>query len=276
MVNKQQNVMNSPGGSVYIPESEIYEANEWRIFDGRLSYNKGAVILHTLRHEIQNDSLFFDVMGTFQTQYTGSTATGADFRDVAEDVTGMDFHQFFDQWYYGQGYPIYNYSWYSTENAFYLTSTQTTSTSITPLFEMLMDYQLNFSDGTDTIVHLYQSDNLNDFEVHTGKTTVSVVVDPNNWTMEKVESLTVVVEEKDSPVYFSVGPNPAKDYLNVFMLNPSSNEKQIDILDISGKVIYQTSTIENKKTLNTSILPAGVYLVRVFDGQNSLVKRFVK
>jgi hypothetical protein len=139
-----------------------------------------------------------------------------------------------------------------------------------------MVYQLNFSDGTDTIIHLYQSENLNDFEVYTGKTTISVVVDPNNWTMEYVQSLTVVVEEKDSPVYFSVGPNPAKDYLNIFMLNPSSIEKKIDILDISGKVIYQTSTFDNKKTMSTSSLPAGVYLVRVYDGQNSLIKRFIK
>jgi len=271
-----QNVMGQPGGSTYIPEDEISEANEWRIFNGRLSYNKGAVILHTLRHEIQNDSFFFDVMGTFQTQYTGSTATGADFRDVAEDVTGMDFHQFFDQWYYGEGYPKYNFEWYSTENSFHLTSTQTTSSSVTPLFEMLMDFQLNFSDGTDTIIHLYQSDNLNDFDVYTGKTTESIVVDPNNWTMEKVESITVVVEEKESPVYFSIGPNPVHNHLNIFMLNPSSKNKQIDILDISGKLIYRTSTVENKKSVNASFLPAGVYLVRVNDGQNSLVKRFIK
>ncbi|HEY9114541.1 MAG TPA: M1 family aminopeptidase [Bacteroidales bacterium] len=276
MVSKQQDVMSSAGGSVYIPENEISEDNVWRIFNGRLSYNKGAVILHMLRHEIQNDSIFYEVMGTFQTQYSGSTATGDDFRDVAEDVTGMDFHQFFDQWYYGQGYPIYNYEWYSYENSFYLTSTQTTSTSVTPLFQMLMDYQLNFSDGTDTIVHLYQTDNLNQFEVYTGKTVVSIEVDPNNWTMEYVQSITVVVEEKDSPVYFSVGPNPAKDYLNVYLLNPSSKEKQIDILDISGKVIRQTTTFENKMTLNTSLLPAGVYLVRVHDGQNTMVRRFIR
>lgn len=276
MISKQQSAMSSAGGSTYIPESEISESNVWRIFDGRLSYNKGAAILHTLRHEIQNDNIFYDVMGTFQTQYTGGTATGADFRDVAEDVTGMDFHQFFDQWYYGQGYPIYNFEWYSSDDSFHLTSTQTTSTSITPLFEMLMDYQLNFSDGTDTIIHLYQSDNLNDFEVYTGKTTVSVIVDPNNWTMEEVQSITVVVDEKDSPVYFSIGPNPVDDYLNIFMLNPSLKSKQIDILDISGKLIYQTASVENKKTLNTSFLPAGVYLVRVNDGQHSLVKRFVK
>jgi aminopeptidase N len=276
MVNLQNNVMGNPGGSVYVPENEIYQGNEWRIFNGRLSYNKGAVIIHTLRHEIQNDSVFFDVMGTFQTQYSGGTATGDNFRDVAEDVTGMDLVQFFNQWYYGEGYPKYSYEWYSTDKTFHLTSTQTTSSSVTPFYEMLMDYKLHFSDGTDTIVHLKQTDNLNEFDVFTGKTTISFEVDPNNWTMEDVQSITVVIEEKDSPVYFSVGPNPATDFLNVFMLNPTSKTKEIDIIDISGKEMYHTSTIENKITVNTSSLAAGVYLVRVNDGQNSLVRRFIK
>lgn len=121
-----------------------------RIFSGRLSYDKGAAIIHTLRHEIQNDDLFFEVMSTFQEDYSGSTATGEDFKNTAEEVTGMNFDQFFDQWYYGEGYPIYDLEWYSAGGVFHLTSTQTTSAS-TPLFDMLLDLQLTFADETDTI-----------------------------------------------------------------------------------------------------------------------------
>ena len=84
MIESQDYAMSSAGGSVYIPEVEIYPGNEGRIFNGRLSYRKGAAIIHTLRHEIQNDSLFFEVMGTFQTQYTDNTATGENFKEIAE------------------------------------------------------------------------------------------------------------------------------------------------------------------------------------------------
>lgn len=276
MISLQQNVMSSAGGSTYIPVDEIYQGNEWRIFNGRLSYNKGAVILHTLRHEIQDDDLFFEVMSTFQTQYSGGTATGADFRDVAEQITNKDFDQFFVQWYYGQGYPIYNYEWYSTDKTFHLNSVQTTSTTATPFFEMLMDYKLNFSDGTDTIVRLLQTANVNDFEVYTGKTTVSIEVDPDNWTMEDVQNITVVIEEKDSPVYFSIGPNPVKDQLTIYMHNPSMKNKEIAVIDISGKELFHTTTTKNQITFDASFLSGGVYLIRINDGQYSLVRRFIK
>jgi aminopeptidase N len=258
MVNMQQNVMSSPGGSTYIPEEEIYQGNEWRIFNGRLSYNKGAVIIHTLRHEIQDDEVFFDVMGTFQTQYSGGTATGEDFKNVTEQVTGKDFDQFFDQWYYGQGYPKFSFEWYSTENSFHLTSTQTTSTTVTPFFEMLMDYKLHFTDGTDTVVRLMQTANMNDFEINTGKTTQSIEIDPDNWTMEEVLNISVIIEEKDSPVYFSIGPNPVYDRLNVFMLNPNQDIKEISIVDVTGKKLMATFTDENQFSFNVSALSSGV------------------
>lgn len=276
MVQKQSSAMSSSGGSVYVPEDEVFPGNEWRIFSGRLSYDKGAAIIHILRHEIQDDSLFFAVMKTFQTQFSDSTATGDDFKEVAEAVTGMDFDPFFDQWYYGEGYPIYDFEWYSTDNGyFHLTSTQSTS-STTPLFQMLMDFKLIFMDGTDTIISLYQSDNLNNFDVFTGKTVASVQVDPNQWTMEHTSSLVVGVKETDKQVFFTIGPNPVKDYLNVYFLNPSNEMKVVTLVDISGKIMLQTNTNNQQLRLDTSLLNNGVYIVSVTDGKDVLVKRFVK
>jgi aminopeptidase N len=275
MIESQDYAMSSSGGSVYIPEAEIYPGNEGRIFNGRLSYRKGAAIIHTLRHEIQNDDLFFEVMETFQTQFTDNTATGDDFKEVAESVTGMDFDPFFDQWYYGEGYPFYDLKWYSTGDYFFLTSTQTTS-STTPLFKMLMDFKLVFMDGTDTIIRLYQTDNLNEFEVYLGKKVAAVQVDPNNWTMEKVSSLVVGLQETDKQVYFTIGPNPVHDYLNVYFLHPSNEMKEVSLSDISGKIILQTNTNNQQLRLNTSSLNSGVYIVSVTDGKDVLVKRFIK
>jgi len=276
IVGKQNSAMSSPVGSVFIPEEEIYPGNEWRIFSGRLSYDKGASIIHMLRHEIQDDDLFFEVMGTFQTDFTDSTATGADFRNTAEEVTGMDFEAFFDQWYYGEGYPEYDLSYYMAGGNFYLTSTQTGSAASTPLFKMLMDYQLHFDDGTDTIVRFEQTDNLNHFMVFTGKDVVDVTVDPDNWTMEKVVNLTVVVDELSSPTFFSIGPNPVVNTLNVYFAETGNMAREIRIYDLSGKEILTTSNNTKQLTLDVSALPKGVYLLKVSEGDNVRVKRFVK
>lgn len=275
MVESQNSAMSQSGGSVYIPENEIYPGNEGRIFNGRLSYRKGAAIIHTLRHEIQNDDLFFDVMKTFQTQFADSTATGEDFKEVAENLTGMDFDQFFDQWYYGEGYPLYDYEWYSSGGEFHLTSTQSTSSS-TPFFEMLMDYRLFFEDGSDTVVHLMQTQNINHFVVNSGKNVITFFVDPYEWTMEKVNSISVNIEETEKPTYFTIGPNPVTDHVNIYLLNSSNETLEVKITDVSGKTLLSKHTNQDRLTINTSTLTNGVYMVVVSDGLDRMVKKFIK
>ena len=277
IANAQNSAMSQPGGSTYIPEEEITIPNQWRIFNGRLSYNKGAAIIHTLRHEIQDDDLFFDVMETFQVEFSDSTATGEDFKNVAEEVTGMEFDQFFDQWYYGQGYPTYDIEYYMEGSQFKMNVTQSTSTSATTLFEMLMEYKLTFSDGTDTIVKLFQSDNINSFSVDVGKKeVVDVDVDPEQWTMEKVNSISVTVDETESPVYFTIGPNPVKDNLNIYFLNNSALAREISVTDLTGKELQNFTTPDNHFTINTSLFDHGIYLVIISDGQYKQVRRFIK
>lgn len=272
----QNSAMSQPGGSTYIPEDQISQENQWRIFNGRLSYNKGAAIIHTLRHEIQDDDLFFDVMETFQIEFTDSTATGDDFRAVAEDVTGMDFEQFFEQWYYGQGYPTYDIVYYMQDGVFYMTVTQSASSSATPFFVMLMDYKLIFTDGTDTTVQFTQTDNINEFSVYTGKDVANIIVDPEEWTMEKVGSITVTIEETATPVYFTIGPNPVNDVLNVYFLNNSNIQKEIRITDLSGKTLSTTKSASKKISINTSGLSKGAYFVKVNDGQFDMIRTFIK
>ena len=272
----QNSAMSQPGGSVYIPEDQITQENQWRIFNGRLSYNKGAAIIHMLRHEIQDDELFFDVLRTYQTSFKDSTATGDDFKNVAENVTGMDFDQFFDQWYYGQGYPNYDLVYYMDEGTFHLTATQTSSSPVTTLFKMLMEYRLNFDDGSDTIVKFEQTDNVNIFSVYTGKYVTSIDVDPEAWTMEKIDGISVTVEETELPVYFTIGPNPVKDVLNIYFLNNRNDLREIKIMDLSGKMLYQEESANSSVHVYTNELANGVYLVQVSDGNNTLFRRFVK
>ena len=276
IINKQNNAMTNSSGSIYIPVSEIYPGNEWRIFNGQLSYDKGASIIHMLRHEIGDDSLFFDVMGTFQTQYADSVATGDDFKNVADTVTGMDFDTFFNQWYYGKGYPHYNYDWYYANGVFHLSSTQTTTNPDTPLFNMLMDYQLNFDDGTDTLVQLRQTDNLNTFEVALNKKVVSIVPDPYNWTLEKVDGIVGVSERTENPVYFTVGPNPAKNEVSVYFNHPAFGVRTIAITDLQGRVVLKTNTTNKKVMIDLSGLSKGIYLIRVNDEKNSISQRLEK
>ncbi|GIV25812.1 MAG: hypothetical protein KatS3mg026_1504 [Bacteroidia bacterium] len=99
----------TPRGSVWVADT----LNDSRIFDSRLTYNKGAYLLHMIRFRLQNDSLFFAVLRAYLALQGGQTALAGDLRQVLEQATGQSWATFFQQWYYGEGHPIFSARWNS-------------------------------------------------------------------------------------------------------------------------------------------------------------------
>ena len=272
----QNKAMSIPGGTIYIPESLIKPGNEWRIFDGRLSYNKGAAIIHELRHEIQSDSLFFQCMSLFQTRFTDSVATGDDFKNVVEDVTGKDWDWYFNEWYYGEGYPIYDFVWFydETNKEFHLDAVQSTSAS-TGFFKQLFDVKLTFEDGSDTLIRFQQTYQRVLHVFPTDKRVTGVAIDPYNWTMEKTSSLVSGIKEQEAnPAYFIMGPNPADNWVNLYFKN--SNLKTVMVSDLAGRMVFHSQTAKKKLKISLTNLPKGIYMVDVYEGRNHFVKKLVK
>jgi len=276
MNNAHNSVKSSPGGSVYVPPAEVNPGNVWRIFDGRLSYKKGAAIIHVLRQEIQDDELFFEILQEFQDQYRDSVATGLDFMGVANQLTGTDFTYFFDQWYFGEGYPIYDIIWNYGSDMLYISSTQTTSTNVTTLFETFLEIKVNYTDGTNENVVVRQTENVNYFEIPISKAVATIQIDPNNWLIKTVNSVTVGVAEKDIPLNFTIAPNPSSSNIKLYFGQDDGVEKQITITDLAGKVVFQTISLGTAESINISTLAPGVYLITAFDGQEKLTQRLIK
>ncbi len=266
-------VKSVPGGSVYVPPEDLGDIS--RIFDSRLSYSKGALILHMIRFELQDDDMFFNVLKTFVEEYGNSVATGNDFRDWLELKSGRDFTDFFNQWYYGEGYPIYDIVWYQGANGLDLVSTQTTSTGVTTLFKMLVPYRLNFSDGTDSTLLLYQDDNLNTYSIPVYKAIDSIQLDPKQWILHKLNSMTYGVEETENPVYFTLGPNPAKEKFRIFFTHQSNKILNLDISDLTGRSVLNNNMGCSDQLIDISRLSRGIYLVTVTDGTMKMNKKLL-
>jgi len=277
ILKAKNSVLSQPGGSVYIPQDQIYPGNEWRIFNSRLTYNKGAMILHMLRHEINNDTTFFKILKSYQMQYAGGVATGDDFKSIVNEVTGDEYSWFFKQWYYGEGFPIYSDEWYDSTNILHLTSTQTTSTDYPKFFKMWMDYEIKFTDGRDTLVRLQQTANMNRFTVAVSGKVQQVVVDPNDWTLQIVINVTPVgIRDHDNPAYFSMGPVPALRYLYVSFRYPTSAAKNIQITDLNGRKLMRITTYAKSLTINTSRFKRGIYLIRVETGGHIYIRKLIR
>ena len=69
-------------------------------------------------------------------------------------------------------------------------------------------------------------------------------------------------------------PNPASTVLNVALSNNASLTS-VKVSDLRGATILETHNLE-KGQINVSSLPAGTYMVTVYDGQQEYHQRFIK
>ena len=270
---RHNHVKGEPGGSVYVPEDQL--GNIWRIFDGRLSYSKGGLLLHMIRWELNDDEVFFEIMQEFTEQYNDSTATGEDFKNLVESISGQDFDDFFSQWYYGEGYPIFDMVWHYDDDSLYLNSTQTTSTNVTTLFKVTLPVHVKFEDGSDTTFRFFQDSNYDYFSAAIDQPVESIELDPEQWILHHLSSLLVTLEEQESPVQFYLGPNPAGDEVNVYMKNEQHSLLTVVISDITGRSVISHSFSGEKNTIDVSGLPSGIYMIRISDGTEGLTKRLI-
>lgn len=73
-------------------------------------YQKGAWVLHMLRHEVGRETLWAGLRAYYE-RYRNGNASTRDFRTVMEDVSGQDLKVFFDQWTRRPGHPVIEGEW---------------------------------------------------------------------------------------------------------------------------------------------------------------------
>lgn len=265
MNSKHSSILSQTGGSVYVPDTTDVP----RIFSSRLTYNKGAAILHILRYEINNDSLFFAALRTYQQLYSFGVATGVDFKSVVESTTGQSFTDFFNQWYFGQGYPTFAVQWNQVGTQFYLSATQSTSfPSVTPLFKTSVDYRVVRTGLPDTILRVWHDQPSKAYTFTLGGVITSISVDPNqnllNGTGSVTKNTNLVLATEDAEVEempsLEAWPIPVKYTLTVRLQSPESDKaQQAMLLDARGVVVQKIKLAPGVQTIQLRELPYGVY-----------------
>ena len=74
-------------------------------------YNKGAMILHTIRNIVNDSTLFFDILQTFYSDYAAAShVTTDDFIRIVEHKTGKSWQKFFEVYLHSREVPVLH--WY--------------------------------------------------------------------------------------------------------------------------------------------------------------------
>ena len=271
------NVMSQNGGSCYFTNSDTL--NTARIFSSRLTYDKGGAIIHSLRFLTNNDSLWFNCLRGFQNQYKNSTASVVDFKNYYQTFTSINPTQFFNQWYYGEGYPTFNVKYNFNGSQFFLKSTQTVSMpGITPLFITPIEYKISRSGKPDTTILLMHNVAIENYTLNITGTVTAVVCDPNNWLINKsigptrdtnlgVAPNLESVDENMAFAAIQLGPNPTKNV--IIISNNALANGTVVVKDLQGRLI-QSKVLARETILDLSNSAPGIYLVTIQDTENKV------
>ena len=267
----------SQNGSVFVPAESAEDP--WRIFNMSLSYKKGALLVHNIRRIVNDDSKFFDVLRGFLHKYSFSVATGMDFKHFLEEQTGMDFTLFFEQWYFGEGFPIYDFSWKNDNGYVEILVEHIGSASATRLFITDLDLKITKANGSDTLFQLPISANRELFRIKTNGEVVDLDVDPGYYVLKQMFSSDLVLDFPTDDRFVQCSKHVRRrQNLTVAFAATTERNCRVKLTDVSGEKIFADMTVKRKKeiTIPMEQLPNATYLLYVYNGKNTYVRKIVK
>ena len=252
-------ITSSPGGSVYVADTT--DVN--RMFNGRLTYSKGAYLLHMLRWEM-GDEKFFQGMKNYlnDPSIANGFASQEKFVKHMETTADTSFTGFFKDWYYGEGFPNYQMVYFADPaNPVHqkLRISQIPSDPSVDFFEMHVPVRV-WKDGKFQDLRLYNTSQNQEFDIPEGKPD-SIVFDPEKWLCAKADKISKVLILAKSDQIQIIPDNSAT---RIRVILPDFSGKEIlRIFDLNGRIVQsgllkaKDSRVEIRKSGN------GIYVVEV-------------
>jgi len=258
-IGRVNSITSLPWGSVYCDDT----TNVGRIFNSRLTYNKGAMILHQLRWII-GDSAFFAALTNYlnDSQLAYGFAHTTDLKAHFENASGQNLSWYFDDWYYGQGYPSYTIVWNQIGSSLNFTVSQTQSDPSVSFFELPLPIRFS-GQGQDTIIRFDNSTNGQSYSVNLPFAVDTVTLDPDTWLITAHNTILTSLQQNIANTYFSIIPNPTTDKINI-ALNRLNDKITIEIVDMQGKLVFRQDYDNSKgESVDVRALSSGMYFVHL-------------
>ena len=272
MLDVHDNVLSQTGGSVWFSDT----LNENRIFNGRLSYDKGSGIIHSIRYLMNNDSLFFAGLREFQNDFKDSVARGIDFRNKMQEISSINYTPFFEQWYFGEGYPTYSIRWKQIGQDLLLELKHTASKpSVTPTFTNPIDLRFIRQGMNDTLIRFDVASNSQQFYISNfGTLSSTITVDPQNWIINTIgtiiqdNSLVNLTEVMENNTALTIVPNPNN---GIFTIGNQQANCWVSVFNMQGKNILNKLLAPNE-LIDLQDFGKGTYLLEIKNSENSEAK----
>ena len=268
-------VVSQPGGSVWVDDTTLVS----RIFDGRLSYYKGGWLLHMLRKQLGDEDFFQGIKNYItDADLSYGFVTTNDLIQHLEAAADTSLTEFFDDWFYGQGFPTYHVLWTQDDNGFVtIALSQSTSHPSVDFFEM--DVPLRIKGENDSLdIHLKHTQNGQLFSVPIPFEANAVILDPAIELLHG-ESIVTKTELLENTVQLVVYPTLVQDKINVQLFALTEDEYEIVIYSGSADLVMQSKFVADSQTakfeIDVTTWPSGLYVIVVKNGSTDIVQKVI-
>jgi aminopeptidase N len=266
-------ITSEPGGSVWVNDT----TSVGRIFDGRLTYNKGAMVLHMLRWKLGDENFFQGIQNYLADPALAfGYAKTENLQQHLEAQSGQNLQEFFADWFYGQGYPTYETTWWKTASGIGVLLHQTTSHNSVDFFEMPVPIYVE-GEGQDSLLRLEHIFPSQTFEIELPFEVNSIAFDPTLWLVSKENSIqTGVVDMEALGKAIVVSPNPVNNDLNIRSKSSAMVIEKVEIMNIEGKRMDAVIVENNDCSIDTTTWPTGVYVAHIYSDGYWISKKIIK
>jgi aminopeptidase N len=258
-------------GAVYLTDAEATSVG--RIFNSRLTYNKGAMVLNMLRLKL-GDTNFFQGMRDYlaDNNLAYNYALTTNFKAHLEMTFGGDLTEFFNDWVYNQGYPTYTITaqnWGTGQAKIIVNQTQ--SHASVSFFEMPLPLQFTSSNGQTFNTIINNTYNNQEFIVPVPFDITDVQFDPEKEIISKNNTITLGNATSEFDKTIEIYPNPFVNELHIQIPSNVSLEK-ISIFNTIGQLILESNSLE----FSISTISSGVLYAEIQTSKGKFHKKIIK
>lgn len=248
-----------PDGSVYVTDTTLVS----RIFNGRLSYSKGAYLLHMLRWEMGDERFFKGVKDyLLDPDIANGFASHEKLVKHLETAADTTFTEFFDDWYYGEGYPVYRLNYYTDYGDLgkqKLRISQSSSDPSVAFFEMHVPVRV-WKNGHFNDHRLYNTVQDQEFVI-SEEPVDSVRFDPEKWLIAKSDKV-LPIPQIAKREQIQIIPEYSMNRIRV-ILPDFSGKESLRIFDLEGRLVLKTVLQTSDSQIEIKSIKKGFYLVEV-------------
>ncbi len=272
---KQQrtnSITSAPDGAVYLSDTDTLTVG--RIFSGRLSYNKGAMVLHMLRKKL-GDTEFFGGLQTYlvDEDHAFDYAKTTDFINIIETNSGQDLTEFFSDWLYNEGYPSYTINCtQQSPTEIDIEISQTQSHASVSFFEAPVPIRLIGTEGETLDLVLDNTTNNQVFNESINFIVDTVVFDPEADLISRNNTVSLSINEEAFNNKLLIYPSPVSETLNIKKPDFLQVE-EVRVYNALGQLLYNS---EWTSIIDTTPFSTGLLFVQLQTNEGIINKSVLK